>query len=193
MSTNNTNYSRFFYPPGGILIWMIVFLEIITFGIALIGLMYYGQQETEVFHLSRLKLNVTFGVVNTLFLLTSGYFMARSVQSFREKDVIGASRFMKIALVGGAIFVIIKTIEYYAKINAGLTLDKNMFFTFYWLLTGFHLVHVLVGMVILIIINLKMNQKNTSIKLDDVEAGAAFWHLCDLVWVLLFPALYLIF
>ena len=56
-----------YYPPGGILMWIVIFLELLTFGMALIAMAYYGKQEPELFHNSRLLLNTTFGTINTVF------------------------------------------------------------------------------------------------------------------------------
>jgi nitric oxide reductase NorE protein len=67
------SYKNIWYPPGGILMWIIIFLELFTFGAALIAMVFYGNQELEIFHDSRLKLNTTYGMINTLFLLTSGF------------------------------------------------------------------------------------------------------------------------
>jgi nitric oxide reductase NorE protein len=187
------DYKDIASPPGGVLIWIVIFLEVITFGLGLMGLAYYGRLEPSLFHESRLQLNITLGSVNTVILLTSGYFMARAVQSFKMGNLARTNLFFRLTLLGGLFFTLIKGFEYYAKIEAGLGMDANMFFTSYWLLTGFHLVHVLVGMVILGWIQFKMNRPASDINADDVEAGAAFWHMCDLIWLLLFPALYLIF
>jgi len=187
------DYKDIASPPGGVLIWIVIFLEVITFGLGLMGLAYYGRLEPTLFHESRLQLNVTMGSVNTVILLTSGYFMAKAVQSFRIGSLARTNLFFRLTLFGGILFTLIKGFEYYAKIEAGLGMDANMFFTSYWLLTGFHLVHVLVGMVILGWIQFKMNRPASDINADDVEAGAAFWHMCDLIWLLIFPALYLIF
>ena len=68
-----------------------------------------------------------------------------------------------------------------------------MFYTFYWLLTGFHVIHVIIGMVILAWTNYGMIKKKSDTAIEDVEGCAAFWHMCDLIWLLLFPTLYLIF
>ena len=68
-----------------------------------------------------------------------------------------------------------------------------MFFNFYWLLTGFHVIHVVMGLVILGRTNHGIIKENSDTVIEDVEACAAFWHMCDLIWLLLFPVLYLIF
>jgi nitric oxide reductase NorE protein len=193
MNSLKIDYKNIYYPPGGILMWIIIFLELFTFGMALVAFVYYGNQEPEVFHQSRLQLNTTFGVINTVVLLTSGLFMAAAVQDFKEHNIRKSSLYFKLAMLGGLVFIMVKSIEYYHKIEAGISLETNIFFTFYWLLTAFHLIHVLVGLVILVWTNKGLTKKNSDTAVEDVEACAAFWHMCDLIWLLLFPVLYLIF
>ena len=129
--------------------------------------------------------------INTLILLTSGYFMAVAVNHFKNQLFEKARTSLLIATGGGLVFVVVKAIEYAGKLEAGLTLSSNMFFTFYWLLTGFHLIHVITGLVILLAIGHKLRQQPASVDAEDVEAGGAFWHMCDLIWLMLFPVLYL--
>jgi len=149
-----------------------------------------SKENPELFHQSRLALNTTFGALNTVFLLTSGFFMATTVHQFKQNNSLKAAFFLKITMLGGFLFLILKGVEYYLKIDAGYTLGYNSFFTFYWLLTGFHVIHVLVGLVILLFMYNGIRKETTV--LEDVEASAAFWHMCDLIWLLLFPILYLI-
>ncbi len=191
METVKIDYKNIYYPPGGILLWILIFLELITFGIALIILVINSKDNLELFHQSRLHLNSTFGAINTVFLLTSGAFMAVTVHQFKQNNLKEASLFIKLTMLGGLLFLILKGIEYYLKIKSGYTLGSNSFFTFYWLLTGFHVIHVLVGLVILLFT--QKGLKKRTLLLEDMEAGAAFWHMCDLIWLLLFPILYLIF
>lgn len=187
------NDKNIYYPPGGILMWIIIFLELFTFGLALLAMVYYGKQEPEVFHQSKLLLNTTFGTINTVFLITSGFFMALSVHYIKNKNVSKSATFLKLTMLFGLLFLALKSFEYSVKIDAGLIMSYNTFFTFYWMLTLFHVIHVLVGLVILtsVYFGLKKNKLNTNI--DDFEASAAFWHMCDLIWLLLFPVIYLIF
>ncbi|MDI5897067.1 cytochrome c oxidase subunit 3 [Flavobacterium yafengii] len=193
MSTLKIDYKNIYYPPGGILMWIIVFLELLTFGMALVAFVYYGKEQPELFHQSRLQLNITFGAINTIFLLTSGFFMANAVLEFKNNNRLKSSLYFKLTMLGGTLFLILKGVEYYHKMESGITPETNVFFTFYWLLTAFHLIHVIMGLVILIWTNYGMMKKNSDTGIDDVEACAAFWHMCDLIWLLLFPVLYLIF
>ncbi|MCX6207370.1 MAG: cytochrome c oxidase subunit 3 [Bacteroidetes bacterium] len=180
---------NFYYPPGGLLIWIIIFLELITFGMGIIAFLFYGKQDPITFHESRINLNMVIGVTNTFLLLTSGYFMAETVNQWKKKKQNRAKIYLHLTITGGILFITLKCIEYFQKIQIGISLDTNLFYTFYWLLTAFHLVHVLVGTVFLIFMYIKIDK---NILLEDMEATAAFWHMCDLIWLLLFPTLYLI-
>lgn len=190
------NYKNLYYPPGGILLWIIIILELITFGIALIALVYYSKEDPELYHNSRLMLNSTYGAINTIFLLVSGFFMATTVHLFNAKKLKESKLFLSLTMLGGVLFLILKSIEYYYKIHSGLILDYNTFFSFYWLLTGFHVIHVVVGLIILSSIYFSLKQQirtnNNNLKTEDLEASAAFWHMCDLIWLMIFPVIYLI-
>ena len=182
------DHKNIFYPPGGILLWIIIIIELFTFGIALIALVYISKEDPKLYHNSRLMLNASYGAVNTIFLLTSGFFMAASVQYFKQQNINKSKLYLKLTMFGGVLFLVLKFIEYSHKIDAGIGLDYNTFFTFYWLLTGFHVIHVLIGLIILSYFNFTLKKQ----QLEDIEAGAAFWHMCDLIWLLLFPVIYLI-
>lgn len=189
---NSSDSKNIYYPPGGILLWLIIFLELVTFGMALIAFAYSAKESPEIFQRSRMQLNTTIGSLNTIILLSSGLFMASAVHQFKNKCVKKTTLFLNITILGGILFIALKSFEYYFKIKANLLIDTNSFFTFYWLLTLFHLIHVVVGLVILIITNYNIRKKNSTTTIEDVESSAAFWHMCDLIWLLIFPILYLI-
>ena len=192
MKTEN-KLNNIYYPPGGILMWIIIFLELFTFGIALVSMVYYGKQEPEIFHNSRLLLYADIGLLNTFVLITSGFFMALSVLNFKVQKFSKSNFFLVLTIIGGFVFLGIKSFEYYTKIDAGLSMNYNTFFTFYWMLTLFHVVHVVVVLVILISVLFSNLKKKSTTNIEDFEASAAFWHMCDLIWLLLFPVIYLIF
>ena len=193
MNKTKINYKNIYCPPGGILVWIIIFLELITFSIALIAMVISSKQNSIVFHESRLLLNTAFGTINTIFLITSGFFMAMSVNYLKEKNTKNSLLFLTLTMLGGILFLILKSVEYFDKIEAGLTIGYNTFFTFYWLLTLFHVIHVIVGLVILISVYFGLKNENSTTSIEDIESSAAFWHMCDLIWLLLFPIIYLIF
>lgn len=192
-TTAKIDYKNVFYPPGGILMWIIIYLEMVTFGIALVFMALNAKAEPEVFHQSRLLLNTTYGAINTIFLLSSGWCMAQSVHFLKSKNFAKSKLFLRLTLLGGLLFLGLKAVEYADKIEAGFTIGYNAFFGYYWMLTLFHLIHVLVGMVILLVLGKTLRKNPESLKVVDYESGAAFWHMCDLIWLLLFPIIYLLF
>ena len=193
MQTQAINYKNIYYPPGGILIWIIIFLELFTFGAALIAMAYYSNQEPELFHNSSLKLNATYGMVNTLFLLTSGFLMAISVTELKRGNKEKFKRLLVYTMLFGCLFLCLKSFEYHEKLNEGISIGSNTFFSFYWMLTLFHVIHVIVGLVILTSVYFGVKKENPNTSIVDVEASTAFWHMCDLIWIILFPIIYLLF
>jgi nitric oxide reductase NorE protein len=183
----------FFYPPGGILIWIVIYLELLTFGLAMIGLAYYGSLERASYHADSLHLNKIIASVNTLLLLSGGYFAVRAVHAFKAKEFAKSASLLNWTILTGIGFILLKLVEYYQKLEAGLDMNYSPFFVNYWLLTAFHWLHVLVGIVILFFIRRTIVKKQSEASLEDIEAGIAFWHMCDLVWLVLFPLLYLLF
>ncbi len=178
-----------FYPSGGILLWILIFLELLTFGISLFAMFWFAREESQVFINSVKSLNQNLGTLNTLILLTSGFFVAEAVGLFKEQKRLKSRNYLVLAILSGILFLLVKSLEYREKISLGISLQTNTFFTFYFLLTGFHFIHVLVGIFLLAGVTWKMK---TSLSLEDLEAAAAFWHMCDLIWLILFPSLYLI-
>ncbi|GGH45434.1 nitric oxide reductase [Mangrovimonas yunxiaonensis] len=181
------------YPPGGLLIWIVIYLELFTFGAALLALVYQAHEAPDLFHESRLLLHPIYGTVNTIFLLCSGYFMAKTISRIKDKQFIKARLNLVFTIIGGVLFLGLKSLEYFEKIQEGLTLGYNTFFSFYWMLTLFHVIHVVVGLVILLWLLATLKKAPERLEIIDAEASAAFWHMCDLIWLLLFPLLYLIF
>lgn len=191
MKQTTINYSNIYYPPGGILMWIIISLELITFGMAIIAMVYCGKQEPDLFHQSRMLLNPVCGILNTILLLTSGFCMAISVHYLKINIPQKSKILLLVTMLFGILFLLIKTFEYNEKINLGLDINHNLFFTFYWLLTLFHVIHVIVGLVILGSVYFGLRKEKTNI--EDVEASASFWHMCDLIWLFIFPIIYLFF
>lgn len=189
MNNQNINYKSIYYPPGGILMWIIIFIEIITFCMALFAAILDANDTPELYYQSSLKLDLTLGSLNTFILLISGYFIAQGLHFFKKGKYYLTRKQFNWGIILGLVFIIVKSIEYYNKINSGDTLGTNNFFSFYWLLTGFHLIHLIIGIIIILFLKNQLASK----KLEDVEAGTAFWHMCDLIWLLLYPILYLYF
>lgn len=168
-------------------------MELLVFGIFFIAYAVMRMQNVELFNQYQLTLNRDIGLANTLLLITSSYFVVRAVHAIRENNVQHCINWLYASLVGGAGFLVLKSFEYYDKFSAGISLDTNTFYMFYLSLTIFHFLHVVLGMIILVAIVIKAqrgayNEQNYT----GVETGASYWHMVDLVWIILFPLVYII-
>lgn len=145
------------------------------------------------FESSQAELNQGLALLHTLVLATSGYLVVLARGNYDVGNDRRAARWLGGAMALGGVFVIVKAVEYRDQIAHGLTTGVNQFFDFYWLLTAFHLFHVLLGILVLAYMARKV-QKGEAFAAEDfnLKTGSAFWHMCDLIWVLLFPILYLI-
>jgi nitric oxide reductase NorE protein len=177
--------------PGEEGVWVLVLGDMIVFGLFFVTYLYYRAQEADLFDRSQARLNLYFGVINTLLLLTSSWFVVMGVQAVRDECRARAKTLLRLACLCGAGFCAIKAIEYTEAFDQGVTLVTNDFFMFYFMYTGIHLLHVVIGLAVLLFL---MRSANES-KPHDVrifESGATFWHMVDLLWIMLFPLLYLV-
>ena len=179
--------------PGDLAIWLFIFMELLVFGLFFIVYAVMRIQNIELFNHYQLTLNRELGAANTLLLITSSYFMVRAVHAIRVNDVKKCIYWIYAALVAGAGFLTLKSVEYSDTFAAGISLSTNMFYMFYLSLTVFHFLHVILGMLILFAVAIKAQggaysaQNHTG-----VETGACYWHMVDLVWIILFPLVYII-
>ena len=196
MSDNTTTINssdRVYYPPGGMLIWIIIFLEFVTFAAGIMVYLSFRQGDLETFNSSQQMLNSSYGMINTIVLITSGFLMATSMVFLKKGDSKKASLFLILTILFGTVFLLLKGFEYQEKFALGLGMGYNQFFVFYWLLTGFHFIHVLVGVILLSYMLIKIKSGYYSkTNYEDVETVGVFWHMCDLIWIFLFPILYLL-
>lgn len=178
------------YPgEGGV--WVLLGGELLLFTICFFTFVYYRQFEPDVFAASRLTVNQGIGLANTLVLLTSSLFVALGVKRFRARDA-SASRLFQAALLCGGIFAALKAYEYYEKVSHGLTPLTNNFYMCYFAFTGMHLSHVFAGSIMLFLMaRVAKRPKPTAAQSLFVECGALFWHLVDLLWIMLFALFYL--
>ncbi len=180
-------------PPGDLAIWFFIFAELLAFGVFFVAYAFVRAHNVALFNESQQHLNITFGAINTLVLITSSYFMVRAVAAIRQGLAHACARWIAAAIGFGAIFLVIKLFEFHAKFSAGISLSTNTFYMFYLLLTIFHFMHVILGMVILAAVMLKARRGGYSAaEHTGVETGASYWHMVDLVWIILFPLVYVI-
>jgi nitric oxide reductase NorE protein len=178
--------------PGVEGIWVFVIADMTIFGILFGSFMIGRHQNPELFEVSRHSLNANFGGINTLILLTSSWFAAVALGAVRAGRYKQAQHFIGGAFLCGLAFMVSKGIEYTEKLNANITLLTNDFFMYYFTLTGLHLFHVIAGNVVLAVLWLKARSQSFDARRPVVlECGAIYWHMVDLIWIVLFPLLYL--
>lgn len=185
------------YPPGDFGIWIIIYIELITFGAFFLGYAYSRRLDVALFNASQLLLDQRAGFVNTLLLITSSWLVAKAVYTIKhvKKDkAIKEAAFYLLGAIGfGCVFLVIKLVEFSAKYAQGINLSTNTFFMFYFILTIFHFLHVLLGLIILYNLYAKTKQGGyTQHEHTGLESGASYWHMVDLLWIVLFILIYII-
>jgi nitric oxide reductase NorE protein len=185
----NTKSPRVGHIPGDGHMWVMVLGDLVIFGAYFIIFMIYRAMAPQEFLASQQHLNINVGVVNTLVLLTSSWFVARSVQAVRGGDHASAIRLTYLGGFCGVLFIAIKAYEWWTKIAQGHSLGSNGFFMFYYMLTGVHLFHVALGLLILGIVVRELRNPRRR-RMSMVESGATYWHMVDLLWIVIFGLLY---
>ncbi|WP_019646509.1 cytochrome c oxidase subunit 3 family protein [Novispirillum itersonii] len=171
--------------PGNPLMWILILSELAVFGAFLIGFTGARIADPGGFADSQALLSRVDGGLNTLVLITSGWMAALAGRASHDGRQRACRGWLLAALALGAVFLAVKAVEYSGKAALGIGLETNTFFTLYYLITGFHALHVVLGMVILGIGIWRPAR-------DTVETGTAFWHMVDLIWVLVYPVIYLV-
>jgi nitric oxide reductase NorE protein len=180
------------HVPGEVGIWVLILGDMLVFGLFFLVFVYYRGFDVELYNRSQASLNQNFGAINTLLLLASSWFVVMAVEKARVAEGKPAAMLFGVALLCGGGFSVVKIIEYREKLAAGFTITSNDFFMYYYIFTGLHFLHVLIGMGVLTFLIIKT--RSVKFSSDDmvlVESGASFWHLVDLLWIVLFPLLYL--
>ena len=151
------------------------------------------HEQAALFDRSAALLNPSVGAINTLILVTSGWLVVLAVQGARRGDRRAVRRLLALAFTVGAGFAVTKAMEYGEKLSHGVTLLSNDFFMFYYVLTGIHFLHFVVGMAVLAMLWFKAGREAVDGPLLGwVESGGLYWHMVDLLWIVLFPMLYLL-
>lgn len=171
--------------PGHPIMWVLILSELVVFGAFLLVFSAVRIGDPAGFAQDQLQLDRLAGGINTLVLLTSGLFAVLATKAINEDNRSGCRLWLLATSIFGVIFLIIKLMEYTAKFDAGIGLESTTFFTLYFLITGFHALHVVLGLGILGVVAIWPSRIN-------VETAAAFWHMVDMVWVLVFPVIYLV-
>jgi nitric oxide reductase NorE protein len=178
--------------PGVDGIWVFIGADAVIFAILFGSFMSERLHSPAVFEASRHTLNMNLGGLDTLILLTSSWSVALAIQALKRDLLDHVPRFLLGGVLTGLMFVVSKSFEYFQKFAHGITPGTDPFYMWYFTLTGIHLTHVVVGTSLLtyLWIRSRRGAYDSSHRVMP-ECVASFWHLVDLLWIVLFPLLYL--
>lgn len=179
--------------PGDSGVWFFIVADMCAFAVFFLVFMAGRAANPALYESSRALLDLRFGLANTLILLTSGAFMAQAAREAQRGAWLRSRRFMILTLIAGLPFGLSKALEWKAKVASGIGLTGNEFFTYYFVFTGIHFLHFAIGVVALLaMIRVAGNAaRPDNDRLRWIEAGGAYWHMVDLLWIVLFAMLYL--
>jgi len=178
---------------GDLAVWFFILAEVTVFAIFFFAYCSMYYLKTDMFVESQLALHPIAGLINTIALISSSYLVAVAVIYAKNQKNSHARWAIFASLLLSMIYVATKLWEYNILISAGYGLSTNTFFMFYFFITGFHFMHVLLGMFILILVYRNLaHPEFLPGNINTVESAASYWHMVDLVWVILFPLMYVI-
>ena len=178
-------------PPGDSGVWVFIIADMCAFALFFLIYGVGRSQNRALYEASRAALDLRLGLVNTLILLTSGAFMATAVRYAQRPDWARTRLCLWAALGSGSLFAVSKAIEWHAKLAHGIGLTTNEFFTYYFVFTGVHFLHFVIGLAVICVLLTRCNAPLPQAdKLRWLEAGGAYWHMVDLLWIMLFAMFY---
>ena len=174
-------------PTGKLAVYWVIASEIVIFG-GLVACYILFRLRNEAWGDFAAHTNTVAGATNTFILLTSSLFIVLAHDAASKGDSDKAFKFIWFTIFGGLGFMCVKAYEYTHEIQAGYTVFTNTFWSFYYVATALHGLHVFGGMVIMAIISFDIKKKK---QMHRVELIGLYWHFVDIVWIFLFPLLYI--
>jgi nitric oxide reductase NorE protein len=179
--------------PGETGTWVFLFGDMLVFAVFFATFMVERAKAPDIFDIARRTLHLGVGLANTLVLLTSSLFVVVALRALRSGARHIARSAVTAAMACGGVFIALKVFEYHSLVTDGHGVGANHFYLYYFILTGVHLLHVCVGMAVLTFLLTQTRRSELSgNRMAVIEGGACFWHLVDLLWIVLFPLLYLV-
>ncbi len=190
---NSDNSKKTQHLPGEAGVWVFILGDMVVFALFFAVFAYYRSLDIPLYTQSQSTLNQNYGAINTLLLITSSWFVVLAVQGVRKNKNTMARLFFGLGFLCGAGFALVKILEYREKIQHGITMMTNDFYMYYYIFTGIHFLHIIIGLSVLVFLLLKTKQHSFTTKdIQTFESGAAYWHMVDVLWIVLFPLLYLV-
>ncbi len=202
--THQAHHEHYDPEASKIGMWLFIFTELLLFGAMFIIYSVYRYLNPEAFHLAGEELNTLIGAINTVILLVSSMTIAMSTSAIRKGNIWLTQQLLAITLVLALVFLVNKYFEWGSKFSHGIfpgseymlanySQGEILFFGLYFVMTGLHAVHILVGMGLIIWTMIEVRQKKIhQEKYDLLENSGLYWHLVDIIWIFLFPLFYLI-
>lgn len=177
---------------GGSAVWIFMFVEVLTFGLFLLAHAWAWSGREAVFAEAQRSLHAESALLGTVILLVGSGFAYQAVLAMADARSRVAGGWLGASALTGVAFTVNKVVEYSSGELAGVTLSTNEFWFSYLFITGLHLAHVIGGVVILVGLAARVGRGTAGPEARlHVEAAAAYWHLVDVTWLLVFPILYL--
>jgi cytochrome c oxidase subunit 3 len=174
-------------------VWTFLATEVLLFGALFTAYTIFRMKYPELFRVEHAKLDRVLGAVNTVVLITSSFTVVLGVDAIRRGKARLLEAYFGATILLAAVFLCVKYVEYAAKFHHGLYPRTNLFFSLYFMMTGLHGAHVLLGMTVLTyVIVLSRRGRLSADYYTPVEMSGLYWHFVDLVWIYLFPLLYLV-
>ncbi|GAA0628784.1 cytochrome c oxidase subunit 3 family protein [Sporichthya brevicatena] len=178
--------------PGEVGIWVLILGDLVVFTYIFAVFLAERSNEPVVFAAGSEHLNQNYGIIYTLILLLSSLYVVRALHRLRSADGHAAARNFLGAFACGLAFLALKVTEWMHEADAGHTLTSDHFFTFYFLMTGLHALHLVIGLFLLIYLAVLARRPAPGRSQWILfEGGACFWHMVDFLWMVIFPLLYL--
>lgn len=193
MTMNSTGKAATTHVPGESELWIFILGDMFVFALFFSVWSVNHALQPELFSAGHAQINQAFGLTNTLALLTSSLFVALGLNNAKSGQFQSARRWFQGAFGLGGLFVVVKCFEYREKILAGADALNNEFFMYYFVFTGIHLLHVLVGMVALLLMMRRCSQPRADLAdIPFLEGASVYWHMVDILWIVWFLLIYLI-
>lgn len=179
--------------PGDPAFWSLVCGDMIVFGAVFNIFMWDRSQDVGTFISGSRHLNEATGIIFTLLMLVSSWFVVMALHCARSGRNQMGIWMVLLALASGLAFCVLKVVDYHEKVMGGFTPATDLFFTYYFAVTGMHLFHVIVAMVAMLFVLIRFYQNIIApADIKFIESVAVFWHLTDLLWVMIFALIYLV-
>ncbi|WP_296061975.1 cytochrome c oxidase subunit 3 [uncultured Amphritea sp.] len=179
--------------PGDFAVWLFIFAELSVFALLFLLFAITRVRYPDIFAQGQASVSSIAGLVNTLALLSSSYFVVIAQRALLNNRRMASVINLLLALASAGLYLGVKSVEYQHLAELGFGLGSNDFYFFYFGLTGFHMLHVILGMLVLLFLGYKVYRGHYHReRMNEFESGACYWHMVDLLWLMLFPLVYVL-